>query len=324
MIYGLDVASFEGDPDWAAVKQAGISFAFSKVTQGLAYTNPTWGHNKAGMLALGSDFLPGSYHFLQQGEDPAAQARYFVSQHGGHLDQFAVALDVEVDGNSHPTAAEARAWVAEFKRLTGGHAVGGYWPKWYWEQEGQPDLSFFDYLWQSEYVSGSGSPAGLFSHVPSSWWDNFGNGHVKILQFTDSASVSGVSGGVDANAFNGTVADLRALALGGGSPTPTPAVEEDMQFGQLNNGPQAITPISLPQGKYSAVGFVADNGLASAAAPKLRVAVHVGVDNWQIHEVTVDSTKAKTVVVFSEKALTDGISVRREDDGAVPVAYDLS
>lgn len=324
MIYGLDVASFEGDPDWTAVKQAGISFAFSKVTQGLMYTNPTWGHNKAGMLALGPEFLAGSYHFLQEGEDPAAQARYFVDQHGGHIDQFAVALDVEVDGNSHPTAAGARAWVAEFKHLTGGHPVGGYWPRWYWEQEGQPDISFFDYLWQSEYVSGSGSPHSLYGHVPSSWWADFGGGHVKILQFTDSASVPGVSGGVDASAFNGSVADLRALALGGQSPNPTPAVEEDMQFGLLNNGPQAITPISLPKGKYSAIGFIADNGLPGAPAVKLRVAMRVGVNNWQVLNVTVDSTKDKTTVVFSEKALTDGLSIRREDDGAVPVSWDVS
>ncbi|GGV43482.1 hypothetical protein GCM10010182_80170 [Actinomadura cremea] len=41
MIYGVDVASYQGNPDWKAVHRDGVRFAFSKVTEATGYTNPT-------------------------------------------------------------------------------------------------------------------------------------------------------------------------------------------------------------------------------------------------------------------------------------------
>lgn len=209
LIYGVDVASYQGRPDWRRVYNSGIRFAFSKVTESTDYLNPTWAHNRAGMAALGAEFLPGAYHFLHGG-DGAAQARYFLKK-AGDLSGFAVALDVEASGAN---AATARAWVAEFKRLTGGHPVIGYYPKWYWEENGRPDLSFFDSIWQSHYVDGSGTPAALYADVPASWWDRFGGEPISILQFSSSGSVPGISGPCDVNAFRGDLDQLRALALG--------------------------------------------------------------------------------------------------------------
>ncbi|MBC6460982.1 glycoside hydrolase family 25 protein [Actinomadura sp. HBU206391] len=202
------MASYQGEPDWQKVHGGGIRFAFSKVTESTNYTNPTWSHNRAAMLAL-SDFLPGGYHFLHGGNG-AAQAGYFLSK-AGDLGGFAVALDVEASGAN---AATARDWVAEFKQRTGGHPVIGYYPRWYWEQTGRPDLSFFDSVWQSHYVSGSGSPGSLYGKVPADWWATFGGEPISILQYSSSASVPGISGRCDVNAYRGTLAQLRTLALG--------------------------------------------------------------------------------------------------------------
>lgn len=209
MIYGVDVASYQGNPSWSRVYEAGIRFAFSKVTESTDYVNPTWSHNKAGMLGLGEKFLPGAYHFLHGGNG-AAQARFFLSK-AGDVSRFAVALDVEASGAD---AATSRAWVKEFKRLTDGHPVIGYFPRWFWEAQGRPDLSFFDTIWQSHYVTGAGSPSALFAKVPSSWWVTFGNEPISILQFSSSATVAGISGHCDINAYGGTLDELRALALG--------------------------------------------------------------------------------------------------------------
>lgn len=208
-IYGVDVASYQGRPNWGKVLGAGIRFGFSKVTQSTNYVNPTWAHNRSGMVALGDGFLPGAYHFLVGGNG-AAQARYFL-QHAGDVSKFAVALDAEANGAD---AATARAWVAEFKRLTGGHPVIGYYPRWYWEQTGRPDLSFFDSVWQSAYVAGSGSPASLYAKVSSSAWATFGGEPISILQFSSSGIVPGISGQCDVNAYRGSLDELRALALG--------------------------------------------------------------------------------------------------------------
>jgi GH25 family lysozyme M1 (1,4-beta-N-acetylmuramidase) len=208
-LYGVDVASYQGRPNWAKVFGAGVRFGFSKVTQSTNYVNPTWAHNRQGMASLGGKFLPGAYHFLHGGNG-AAQARYFL-QHAGDVSGMAVALDVEAEGAD---AATSRDWVAEFKRLTGGHPVLGYFPRWYWQDHGKPDLSFFDGLWQSSYVSGHGTAAELYAKVPSSWWAAFGNEAVQLLQFSSSGDVPGVSGRCDVSAYRGSFDQLRALALG--------------------------------------------------------------------------------------------------------------
>ncbi|MEV5827040.1 glycoside hydrolase family 25 protein [Spirillospora sp. NPDC052242] len=238
MIYGVDVASYQGNPDWKAVYADGIRFAFSKVTESTGYTNPTWAHNRAGMLALGGGFLPGAYHFLHGG-DGAAQARYFLDK-AGDVSAFAVALDVEASGAD---AATARAWVAEFKDRTGGHPVIGYYPRWYWEQTGRPDLGFFDTIWQSHYVSGTGSPESLYAKVPASWWTSFGGEPISILQFTSSSTVQGISGRCDANAYRGGLAELKALALG----------QEDDMPEYVSVGTTA--PQDLPPNEWVTVDF---------------------------------------------------------------------
>jgi GH25 family lysozyme M1 (1,4-beta-N-acetylmuramidase) len=208
-VYGVDVASYQGQVAWSSVYSAGVRFGFSKVTESTNYVNPTWSHNRAGMLGLGDKFLGGAYHFLHGGNG-AAQARYFLSK-AGDVSNLAVALDVEASGAD---AATSREWVAEFKAKTGGHPVIGYFPRWYWEAHGRPDLSFFDSIWQSAYVNGSGSPSALYAKVATSAWATFGNEPISILQFSSSGSVPGIPGECDVNAYRGSLDELRALALG--------------------------------------------------------------------------------------------------------------
>jgi hypothetical protein len=108
-----------------------------------------------------------------------------------------------------------------------------------------------------------------------------------------------------------------------GAPRPSiPAVQDDdLPTGRLNEGPLAITPIALPKGRYKTVGFVCDNGLQGRPPALLRVAVATDTGNWHSEQVTVDSTQGQTVVTFAELGSTVGLSVRREDDGDVPIAW---
>jgi lysozyme len=226
VIYGVDVSYYQGLPDWRQVYNAGIRFAFSKVSESTDYVNSTWAHNRAGMETL-TGFVPGAYHFLRSTTDPAEQARHFAAA-AGDLSKWAVMLDVEPitdqDGKvvSMPSAAQAKTWVTELKAKAGGHKVLGYFPRWYWRELGEPDLSFFDGLCGSEYVSGTGTAATLYTRVPSAWWEPYGGENVVTLQFSSSATVPGISGKVDVNAYRGTVDELRA-ALIGTTPAPKPA-----------------------------------------------------------------------------------------------------
>lgn len=282
-IYGVDVASYQGQVSWSSVYSAGIRFGFSKVTESTSYVNPTWAHNRAGMFDLGDGFLGGAYHFLHGGSG-AAQARYFLSK-AGDVSQLAVALDVEASGAD---AATSREWVAEFKDRTGGHPVIGYYPRWYWEQTGRPDLSFFDTIWQSAYVSGSGSPSLLYGKVPASWWATFGNEPISILQFSSGGTVAGISGRCDVNAYRGTIDELRALALG----------EDDM-------------PLTAKDAEviFQTDGIL-DNPVASTTNPKVRAAWLLTDTNQQIRAVAAmvaALAKQSPNIDVDEDAIVQGV-----------------
>lgn len=180
-----------------------------KVTEGAGYTNPYWPAARAGLLQVAAHgFVPLAYMFLDAGPSGTAQAQYFAKQ-GGNLSSFGIAVDLERSSGS-PTVAQAQDAVAELRRLYPAHPIGGYAPHWY---TGGADLSFFDWLWASEYVTGTGDPGILYKAVPASWWASYGGRSPLLLQFTSSASVAGVSGPVDCSAFPGTAAQLASHVL---------------------------------------------------------------------------------------------------------------
>lgn len=149
-------------------------------------------------------------------------------------------------------------------------------------------------------------------------WDK----RAQLQQYSNGHVVNGV--GVDYDrAVHSDYGQWRV----GASPTPPappppPKKEDDMPYGQLNNGADAVTPISFPTG-MRAIGFLCDNGLQKLSPAKLRVAVH-DKNGWNVDDVTVDSSKPKTVVHFKDPSTTDGVSVQRADDGQVNVAWDCS
>ncbi|GGE47534.1 hypothetical protein GCM10011391_27920 [Pullulanibacillus camelliae] len=59
---GLDVSHWQGDIDWSAVKKAGYSFAFIKLTEGTSYVDPNGVKNVQSAQKAG--FMVGGYHFF--------------------------------------------------------------------------------------------------------------------------------------------------------------------------------------------------------------------------------------------------------------------
>ena len=100
-----------------------------------------------------------------------------------------------------------------------------------------------------------------------------------------------------------------------------PGVE--VQSGQLNNGANAITVISVPFGSGTNIAFGCDNGLQGLPPAALRVAVYD--TQWHItSSVTVDSAKGQAQVRFPNPKKTGVISVKRMDAGDVVVGYEVS
>jgi GH25 family lysozyme M1 (1,4-beta-N-acetylmuramidase) len=249
--FGIDASSFQGTVDWARV-DASTAFGWEKVSQGSpatvsgGFVNPFWdgpsGNSKQALAAraAASGFVPGGYLFVEQG-DGAGQADFFHSK-AGDMTGFAIAVDVEPATGSEPTAADAHACVARLRELYPTHPIVGYLPHFYW---GNQSTRFVEVLWAANYVTGSGSPAELYARVVPGQWAAYGGRFPGLLQFTDAATVPGVSGPVDCSAFRGTVAELRARLLPGSSQLPA---EELMQPGFLLNGAGAVTPLAIPNG----------------------------------------------------------------------------
>jgi GH25 family lysozyme M1 (1,4-beta-N-acetylmuramidase) len=218
-IYGIDAASFQGNVDWSTVDQL-CDFGAEKVTEGAAYANPFWPAAKSRLLARAKQtgFVPMAYLFLDANTSGSAQADWFA-RHAGDLTGFAVVIDVERSPSGSPTRLQTSRCAARLRKHYPGHPVGGYAPRWFtagW------NLKFFDWVWGSSYVTGSGDPIELAKGIPASWWDAYGSMKPEVLQYTSSGQVPGVDGLVDCSLYRGSRAELAKLVLPAAKPTPIP------------------------------------------------------------------------------------------------------
>ena len=200
---GIDVSNYQGTINWASVKKAGYTFAFAKATEGTTFTDRYFAANWQGMKKAG--IIPGAYHFGHPGTDAVAQAKYFVNTvkaaYGGLSGGLQLALDLETTDGQTP--AQVKAWVATFcneiKTLTGkpGIIYTGFY---FWRDDAGNSTSNYDCpLWIASYTS---SPT-----IPVAWT------YYTFWQYSDSGSVSGISGNVDLDTFNGTLTNLKALTF---------------------------------------------------------------------------------------------------------------
>jgi GH25 family lysozyme M1 (1,4-beta-N-acetylmuramidase) len=221
--YVVDCSSYQGSPDWGRVAAICAGGA-EKVSEGTSYANPRWAAAKPAMRAAAAHgFVPMAYLFMDAVSAGDAQARYFASL-AGDMTGWGVVIDFEHAPNGSPTLAQAGACAAELRSIYPGTPIGGYCPHWY---TGGESLAFCDWLWASEYVSGHGDPAMLYSQVPASWWAPYGGRSPLLLQFTSQGSVAGIAGAVDCSAFHGDAAALASHVLRRPAPLPpSPAAAE--------------------------------------------------------------------------------------------------
>lgn len=201
-VEGIDVSVWQGAVNWQAVKNAGISFGIARVSYGTSLD--TWfDDNWNGMKAVG--LIRGAYQFWLPDQDPIAQADVMIAAMGtlGPGDLPPV-VDVEDTGGLGPAALSQRLgqWISHVESKTGRKPII-YTGKYFW-QDNVKSSSFGDYpLWIPNYSFNC-------PNLPDNYWNNW-----MFFQYTDKGQVSGVSGNVDRNKFNGTLADLQAFANGG-------------------------------------------------------------------------------------------------------------
>lgn len=181
MIKGVDVSRYQAVSGW----ETGIDFAFTKVTEGTTYTNPSWVAQRD--TARAASLVVGYYHFARPG-DMIAQADFFLSKIA--LQQGDVLMfDWEDAGVS---SAQKDAWIAYVQGKT-GHRVIMYCNKDFWLNR---DTSSFagDGLW----IATAGAPAG-FPGIQSVWlihqYSTAGNLDHDVAQFDSRADMLDWAGG---------------------------------------------------------------------------------------------------------------------------------
>jgi lysozyme len=223
-VSGIDTSSWQGAIDWTAVKASGRVFAIARVSDGLSYPDGQFAGDWPAIQAAG--LVRGAYQFFRPSQDPSAQANLFaaaLAQAGplGAADLPAI-LDLETtDGVDAATVtARARTWLSAMQQLTGKRPMV-YTAAFMSSVIGS---ALSDYpLWVANY--GVTCP-----RLPTGWsaWEIWQNG--------DAGSVPGVSGGVDTDVFNGTLADLQSFARASSSWSCAASAYLGAQYWTCSNG----------------------------------------------------------------------------------------
>jgi lysozyme len=199
-VLGVDVSYYQGSINWSSVRAAGVGFAFIRVSDGIGKHDPKFASYWAG--AKNAGLIRGAYQFFRPNQSVTAQADLMINSIGTlRPGDLAPVIDVEVTGGlgASTVAADVRQWVDRVRAATGVAPIV-YTGKYFWrDQVGGSTAEAANPLWIAQYTS-------QCPDLPSPWttW--------KFWQYSDTGHVAGISGGVDVDRFNGSMADLRALA----------------------------------------------------------------------------------------------------------------
>ncbi|HEU4567027.1 MAG TPA: GH25 family lysozyme [Marmoricola sp.] len=258
---GVDTSHYQHSPslDWQKVAASGVKFAFLKATEGSTYTDPYFKADWAATSKAG--IYRGAYHFARPSKGSAKkQADHFASVIGSQKSAGTLppVLDLEVTGGLSTSALVTwtRTFLKELQARTGRDPII-YVSPYFWIDHLGNNTGFHDYpLWVAHYTSKS-QPM-----VPGKWptW--------SFWQTTSSGRISGISGNVDKDVFNGSMSQLQKFALAY-KRTPT----------QLSMDASNSAPTLGEQVTFS--GKLTDNGGSALASQTVQVQFMAqGASSW--------------------------------------------
>lgn len=220
-INGIDVSNYQGNVNWTSVKNAGVPFAFCKATEGVDFIDAKFTQNMTNASAAGVYISP--YHFgrinsnIANPNDAIDEANDFVDAIAPYYAQpgrfLRPVLDVENTpyANTVANLATNKAYISEWVRDFIGVVETrlGFAPIIYCNTSFatsllESNLNQYD-LWVANYNYAPPS-------IPPASIDGVWNGW-DFWQYTDSGSVSGITGNVDRNVYQGTMEELLAEFL---------------------------------------------------------------------------------------------------------------
>ena len=224
---GIDVSHWQGTINWPQVKAAGKEFAFIKVTQGTSYVDPRSAANVPNARAAG--VLVGVYHYADiAGNSPVAEAEHFLNVARNYVrpGYLPPVLDLETGGvNSSAGRAAlsqwANDWCATVRNATGVDPIiycnTNYATYFVNSSVNTHTLWLARYATINPQVDQPPTPSG-YPNPYGVWNVPFGSSTPShnswtFWQHSNTGSVSGISGNVDLDVFNGTTAGLQAVVI---------------------------------------------------------------------------------------------------------------
>ena len=210
-VFGIDVSHHNGAINWNNVNRSQVNFVYCKATQGRSFIDPMLHSNIGELKRL--NFIRGVYHFLTFKDVTATEQINNLLNTGLDFSQpgtLPPVLDVEwqqsdslnkyIKDNQSLCAQKVLDWLTGVEAATGRKPLI-YTNKFFWQDYMGNPPGFDDHLlWVASYRNDE-------PRLPEGWDD------YAIWQFTESASVQGIPGNVDKNVFNGSITDLKKLAL---------------------------------------------------------------------------------------------------------------
>ena len=249
VVHGVDVSYYQDTVDWAQAKQAGIDFGFARISDGVNSPDTKFAANWSAMKQAG--VVRGAYQFFRPGQDPTAQAELALKALGnsGNIapGDLPLVMDIEVT-DSVPAATirlNMQTWLDAIEKGTGRAPIVYTAPF----MSATIGTTFAKYvLWVANYQV-------TCPTMPANWtsW--------TFWQTSGSGAAAGITGAVDLDDFNGTLADLLVFANGASKDGGTGDASLD---GTASHDASADAS-SAPDGSIGTSGM-SDSGASSAGS----------------------------------------------------------
>ena len=200
VLEGIDISYWQSGIDWAKVKAAGKKYAIIRAAHALKADTKfefNWKQCRAQKLHCGV------YQYFEPNIDPIAQANLMLKMMGPlKAGDLPPVIDVESKAGATPSqiAAAVGKWLAHVKNATGVTPMiytGAY----FWEGNVKSSAFVATPLWHAQYCTN------CCPNIASPWkkW--------AFWQYSSTGKVSGISGNVDLDKWNGTAAALAQFAV---------------------------------------------------------------------------------------------------------------
>ncbi len=196
-IVGIDISKYQGAVDFNSVKAAGIRYVFIRATEGNTYQDPNFKSNISSARAAA--LTVSAYHFYETNDAPETQLENFTKLVSLERGDLPPVIDIEKLHNQDQSNLAENLKVF----LNGLESHYGVKPIIYsgkkFANEYLTELGEYA-LWLAEYNVEEPS-------VPSGWDD------WTFWQWSQSSTVKGIEGAVDADRFNGDESRFQSLLI---------------------------------------------------------------------------------------------------------------